>query len=114
MPSRSNTSTGCRRATLNGSETVAIDPNQLSPDGSVALSSFDPAPDGQHFAYGQSKGGSDWSTLYVRELGTGKQLPDEIKWVKFSGIAWTEDGKGFFYGRYPGPPAGRALEAAVF
>jgi prolyl oligopeptidase len=101
------------RETLNGPETVVLDPNQLSPDGTTALSSFDPAPDGQHFAYGQSEGGSDWSTFYVRELGTGKQLPDEIKWVKFSGIAWTEDGKGFFYGRYPEPPPGKALEAAV-
>jgi prolyl oligopeptidase len=101
------------RETLGGPETVVLDPNQLSPDGSTALSSFDPAPDGQHFAYGQSEGGSDWSTYYVRELSTGKQLPDAIKWVKFSGIAWTEDGKGFFYGRYPEPPAGKALEAAV-
>jgi len=101
------------RETLNGPETVVLDPNQLSPDGTTALSSFDPAPDGQHFAYGQAEGGSDWSTFYVRELGTSKQLPDEIKWVKFSGIAWTEDGKGFFYGRYPEPPPGKALEAAV-
>jgi prolyl oligopeptidase len=101
------------RETLNGPETVVVDPNQLSPDGSTALSSFEPAPDGQHFAYGQAEGGSDWSTYYVREIGTGKQLPDEIKWVKFSGIAWTEDGKGFFYGRYPEPPPGKALEAAV-
>jgi prolyl oligopeptidase len=101
------------REMLNGPETVVIDPNQLSPDGSIALSSFYPAPDGQHFAYGVSDGGSDWSTLYVRDLGTGKQLPDEIKWVKFSSIAWTADGKGFFYGRYPQPPAGRALEAEV-
>ena len=101
------------RETLNGSETVAVDPNQLSPDGSVALSGFDPAPDGQHFAYGQSEGGSDWSTYYIRELTGGKQLPDVIRWVKFSSLAWTEDGKGFFYGRYPEPPAGKALEAAV-
>ena len=101
------------RETLNGPETVVIDPNQLSPDGSIALSAMDPAPDGQHFAYGQSEGGSDWSTFYVRELATGRQLPDEIRWVKFSSLAWTEDGKGFFYGRYPEPPAGRALEAAV-
>src|SRR5882724_12520197 len=101
------------RETLNGSETVALDPNQLSPDGSVALSGFVPAPDAQHFAYGQSEGGSDWSTYYVRELGTGKQLPDVIRWVKFSDIAWTEDGKGFFYGRYPEPRAGKALEDAV-
>jgi prolyl oligopeptidase len=101
------------RETLAGPEKVVIDPNQLSPDGSTALSSIDPAPDGQHFAYGQAEGGSDWSTFYVREFGTDKQLPDEIKWVKFSSLAWTEDGKGFFYGRYPEPPPGKALEAAV-
>ncbi len=101
------------RETLNGAERVALDPNSLSPDGAVALSGFVPAPDGQHFAYGQSEGGSDWSTYYVRELGTGKQLPDVIRWVKFSDISWTEDGKGFFYGRYPEPRAGKALEDAV-
>ena len=75
------------RETLAGSETVALDPNSLSPDGSVALSGFAPAPDAQHFAYGQSEGGSDWSTYYVRELGSGKQLPDVIRWVKFSGLS---------------------------
>src|SRR3954462_8617266 len=101
------------RETLNGTETVALDPNTLSPDGSVALSGFVPAPDAQHFAYGQAEGGSDWSTYYVRELGTGKQLPDVIRWVKFSDLSWTEDGKGFFYGRYPEPRAGKALEDAV-
>ena len=98
------------RETLTGSETVALDPNSLSPDGAIALSGFVPSPDAQHFAYGQSDGGSDWSTYYVRELGTGKQLPDVIRWVKFSGLSWTEDGKGFFYGRYPEPRAGKALE----
>jgi prolyl oligopeptidase len=101
------------RETLNGAETVAVDPNALSPDGSVALSGFVPSPDAQHFAYGQSEGGSDWSTYYVRELGSAKQLPDVIRWVKFSGISWTEDGKGFFYGRYPEPREGKALEDAV-
>ena len=100
------------RETLDGPETVVIDPNVLSPDGTTALSLFDPSPDGRHFSYGQAEGGSDWSTVYVRELA-GRQLPDEIKWVKFSSIAWTEDGKGFFYGRYPEPPPGKALEAAV-
>jgi prolyl oligopeptidase len=101
------------RETLTGPERIAIDPNQLSPDGAVALSLFSPAPDGQHFAYGQSEGGSDWSTVYVRELTGGKQLSDIVRWVKFSSIAWTKDGKGFFYGRYPEPPAGKMLEAAV-
>ena len=64
-------------------------------------------------AFGQSEGGSDWSTYHVRELPGGRQLPDTIRWVKFSSLSWTKDGKGFFYGRYPEPPAGKALEVAV-
>lgn len=101
------------RETLTGSETVVLDPNQLSPDGTLALSNWDPSPDGQHLAYGQSEGGSDWSTYYVRDLSTGQTLGDVVRWVKFSSIAWSGDGKGFFYGRYPEPPPGKALEAAV-
>lgn len=101
------------RASLDGPDTVAIDPNALSPDGSVALSHFVPSPDGAHFVYGQSEGGSDWSTLYVRTLAGGRQLPDAVRWVKFTSVEWTKDGKGFVYGRYPEPPAGRALQAAV-
>jgi prolyl oligopeptidase len=98
------------RETLNGPETVVLDPNRLSPDGSIALSGFVPSPDGRHFAYGQSRGGSDWSTYYVRELGTGRELPDVIQWVRSLSVAWTEDGLGFFYGRYPEPRPGKALE----
>ena len=98
------------RETLNSPETVVLDPNRLSSDGSIALSGFVPSPDGRHFAYGQSQGGSDWSTYYVRELGTGRELPDVIHWVRSLSVAWTRDGRGFFYGRYPEPRPGKALE----
>src|SRR5262245_46529990 len=47
------------RETMSGPEKVAIDPNELSPDGSTALSYWSPSPDGQHLLYGQSEGGSD-------------------------------------------------------
>jgi prolyl oligopeptidase len=53
---------------------------------------------------------STMSTYYVRELGTVRQLPDEIRWVRSLGVAWTKDGSGFFYGRYPEPRPGKALE----
>ena len=53
------------RASLDAPEQIVIDPNVLSPDGSVALSLFTPSPDGRYLAYGQSQGGSDWSTVYV-------------------------------------------------
>jgi len=101
------------RRDLNGPEQIVLDPNQLSPDGSIALSDFEPSPDDKHFVYGQSEGGSDWVTYYVRDLADGKQQADEIKWAKFSNVVWTEDGRGFFYERYPEPPAGKSLEVAL-
>src|SRR5262245_41478382 len=98
------------RRTLDGTEQQVLDPNQLSPDGSIALSGFAPSPDGKWLAYGQSEGGSDWITYYVRDLATGKNTSDTIRWVKFGGASWTTDGKGFFYSRYPEPPKGEALK----
>jgi prolyl oligopeptidase len=98
------------RESLTGPETVVIDPNTLWPDGATQLSSWVPSPNAQHLAYGQSEGGSDWSTIRVRELASGKELSDVIRWVKFSSLSWTKDGKGFFYGRYPEPPPGRRLK----
>jgi prolyl oligopeptidase len=101
------------RRALDAPEKVAIDPNALWPDGRIALSGFFPTADGKYVAYGQSEGGSDWSTYHVRDLDASTDLPDVIKWVKFSSVAWTKDGKGFFYGRYPEPPPGKEIETAV-
>ena len=92
---------------------LVIDPNELSPDGSVSLAEWAPSPDGHLLAYGLSEGGADWRTIRVRDIATGKDMPDEVKWMRFSAISWTRDGKGFFYSRYPEPPAGKALEAAL-
>ena len=101
------------RATLNGAEQVVLDPNQLSPDGSIALSGFAPSPGGKWLAYGQSEGGSDWVTYYVRDLTTGRNIADTVRWVKFSGAPWTNDGRGFFYSRYPEPPKGEQLKVKL-
>ena len=101
------------RPTLDGAEQVVIDPNVLSPDGSVAFSTFAPSPDGKHFVYGLSEGGADWRTLYVRDLATGKNTADTVRWVRFSGLSWTHDGKGFFYSRFPEPPEGEQLKAKL-
>src|SRR6185503_5090901 len=101
------------RRTLDGAETLVLDPNVLSPDGSIALSGFAPSPDGKYLAYGQSEGGSDWSTYYVRDLATGTNTADTVRWAKFSGAQWTNDGKGFFYSRYPEPPKGEQLKVKL-
>src|SRR5512133_3342645 len=101
------------RASLDAPEQLVIDPNVLSPDGSLAFSLFAPSPDGRYLAYGLSQGGSDWSTVYVRTLTGGRQLSDTVKWIKFSGVHWTKDGNGFFYSRFPIPEVGKELQNAV-
>jgi prolyl oligopeptidase len=92
---------------------MVLDPNALSPDGSVALGEFVPSPDGRWLGYALSAGGSDWYEYHVRDLKTGQDLKDVVRWAKFSDISWTNDGKGFFYSRYPTPAEGKALTAAV-
>ncbi len=93
---------------------VALDPNTMSKDGTVALSGFVPSRDGRLLAYGVAGAGSDWQTWKVRDLATGQDLADTIEWVKFSSAAWTADGKGFFYARYDAPKEGDALKGANY
>jgi prolyl oligopeptidase len=94
---------------LNAEPRVLLDPNTLSSDGTVALSGSAITDDGKLMAYGTAASGSDWQEWHVRDVDTGKDLPDLIKWVKFSNASWTKDGKGFFYSRYDEPKEGSAL-----
>jgi prolyl oligopeptidase len=82
---------------------ILIDPNTLAKDGTVALSAWAVSHDGKYLAYGLSTSGSDWMEWKVRDIETGKDASDLIKWVKFSGASWTKDGRGFFYSRYDEP-----------
>jgi len=94
---------------LNAEPRVLLDPNTLSSDGTVALAGTAMTDDGKLMAYGTSASGSDWTEWHVRDVDSGKDLPDLLKWVKFSGASWTKDNKGFFYSRYDEPKAGTAL-----
>jgi prolyl oligopeptidase len=92
-----------------GEPRALIDPNTLSADGTAALTNTSPSKDGRLLGYAISKSGSDRQEIFVRDVDTGKDLPDKLVWVKFSGISWTPDAKGFFYTRFPEPgtvPAG--------
>jgi prolyl oligopeptidase len=95
---------------LDDKPSVLLDPNKLSEDGTVALSGISVSDDGKYLAYGISIAGSDWQEWKVRNIETGKDLEDSLKWIKFSGASWTNDSKGFFYSRYDEPNEETKLE----
>jgi prolyl oligopeptidase len=101
------------RAPGSGAATVVLDPNVISEDGSISVGQWTPSPDGSLLAYTLSEGGADWQTVKVRTVATGQDLADEVRWMRFSDLSWTQDSKGFFYSRYPEPPKDKVLEAAL-
>ncbi len=90
---------------LNSEPRVYLDPNQLSTDGTVALTGLYFSHNGKYIAYSISRSGSDWSEIYVMDTATGKLLKDHIVWAKFSGAAW--QGDGFYYSAYDAPSKGK-------
>jgi prolyl oligopeptidase len=88
---------------LDGQPVVLIDPNQLSDDGTIALTNQSFSDDGTLLAYGLSQSGSDWQHIHIRPTKTGAEYDEVIEWSKFTPIAWLKDNSGFFYARYPAP-----------
>ncbi|HEY3129337.1 MAG TPA: prolyl oligopeptidase family serine peptidase [Acidobacteriota bacterium] len=88
---------------LRGTPRILLDPNTLSSDGTVALTSVSASHDGSLMVYGLSRSGSDRQELYVRDVRSGKDLSDKILWVKFTSPTWTRDNKAFYYARFPQP-----------
>lgn len=97
-------------SSLEAEPRVLLDPNLLSEDGTVALSGLEISEDGNLMAYGLSSAGSDWQEWQVRDVETGADLEDHLRWIKFSGASWTQDGQGFFYSRYDEPDPEAHLE----
>ncbi len=90
---------------------LVMDPNTWSKDGTVALAGLAVSDDAKFIAYGTAAAGSDWNTWKVFDLAAGKDLADELKWVKFSGASWSHDNKGFYYSRFPAPKDGAAFQS---
>jgi len=99
---------------LNAEPRVLLDPNTLSSDGTVALAGDVISDDGKLMAYGLSASGSDWNEWHVRDVDTGQDLSDDIKWVKFKCCSWSKDNKGFYYSRYDELKGAALREANYF
>ncbi|CAL8072121.1 unnamed protein product [Orchesella dallaii] len=59
------------------------------------------SPNGEVFAYGLSKSGSDWCTIHFKNVIKADFYPDKLKKVKDSCLSWTHDSQGLIYERYP-------------
>ncbi|MGD9810455.1 MAG: prolyl oligopeptidase family protein [Sphingobium sp.] len=94
-----------------GATRELVDPNMFARDGATALAEWEPSPDGRLLVYAVQDGGSDWRTLHVFDVDTGKILSDRIQWVKFSRLEWDGKGQGFFYSRFPEPEKGQEFHS---
>lgn len=88
---------------LYGPRRVLLDPNTWSKDGTVALGGMAFSEDGKYVAYGTQDAGSDWRTWRIRDIDTGQDLPDTLRYLKFTEVAWTPDSQGLYFGKYPDP-----------
>ena len=99
------------RDSLNGQGRMLIDPNSWAQDGATALAEWEPSEDGKRLLYSVQEGGTDWRVVRVLDVDTGRVLPDEVKWVKFSDLDWAKDGSGFYYSRFAEPKAGQQFQS---
>lgn len=88
---------------LKAAPRVLLDPNALAKDGTVALTASAVSHDGKWLAYATAAAGSDWNEVRVRDVASGGDADDLIRWIKFSEPSWTRDSRGFFYSRFPEP-----------
>lgn len=92
---------------------VLLDPNTWSDDGAVSLSAYAVSDDGRRIAFAKSASGSDWKTIRVMDIETGKLSEDKLEWVRFGGVDWDPDGQGFYYARYPKPQEGEKFQSVA-
>ena len=97
---------------LNGAGRTLLDPNTYRQDGTAAVDGQSVSWNGKLYGYAVAQAGSDWNEWRVRDVATGKDLPDLIRWSKRAGIAWAPDDRGFYYSRFAEPAADKLLTVA--
>ena len=98
------------REGLDGEQRLLIDPNAWAADAATALSDWRASPDGSKVLYSVQDGGTDWRIIRVLDVTSGEKLADEIRWAKFTDLAWVGE-EGFLYSRFPEPAQGQDFQA---
>ena len=90
---------------------LLLDPRQLSTNGTAAFVDYVVSPDGRVVLYGVSTGGSDWTEWHARDVATGKDRPDVLRWTKYYRPVFSPDGRGVYYSAFPAPKPGEELSS---
>ena len=98
------------RTGLRGKPRLLLDPNAWAGDQAAALDDWEPSDDGRYLLYSVQDGGTDWRVLKLLDVKTGRALPDEVRWAKFTRLAWVGS-EGFLYSRFPAPEQGKDFQA---
>jgi prolyl oligopeptidase len=88
------------------SERILLDPNTLEPSGKTAIDFYEASDNGRWVAVSLSQGGTESGDVHVYDGATGREQPRDIiprvnGGTAGGSVAWTHDGSGFFYTRYP-------------
>lgn len=88
-----------------GTENVIVDVNKINPEGTTSIDFYVPSHDGRFVAVSLSEKGSEIGTVFIFEVVSGNRLRDVIPRVNGptagGDVAWSIDGSGFYYTRYP-------------
>jgi prolyl oligopeptidase len=90
---------------------LLLDPNSFSEDGTSSLLSAHASRDGRWLAYLVSDGGSDWTTIRLLEVGSGREVDDVVEKVKFSEATWLPDDASYLYLHFETGGSGVGTEA---
>ncbi|MGH7527991.1 MAG: prolyl oligopeptidase family serine peptidase, partial [Gemmatimonadales bacterium] len=75
-----------------------------------------PSPNGKLLAYGVGRPGSRWIDLGIRDVETGRDLPDRLTGLRgglLSNVSWSPDGEGLYYDGFTPPADDARLKAQL-
>ncbi|HAY81913.1 MAG TPA: S9 family peptidase [Planctomycetaceae bacterium] len=101
---------------------VLVDPTKIDAAGTTAIDWFKVSPDGRYVAVSLSRGGSETGNLSVYDVGSGRQVFENIAHVNSGtaggSLAWTPDSQSFFYTKHlpvrPDDPADHNVYQHVY
>ena len=99
-------------APLEGQPTVVLDPNRFPAEHNPVVVGYVASHDAKLLAYGVSVSGSDWTDWHIRDLGTGQDRADVLRYTKYYPPVFSADDRGLYYSAFPAPKPGEELSAA--